>query len=162
MLNQGAMMYKLSLSDEAHGQNLKDRIKMIIPSRRAYVTENVFSRIDKRFYRSNIIIHEANPISGLTYTQFDGLNFCIIFLRQNGDVDRDGDCIWVCGDMMFTLVSPTTDKPKYVLINRGSSWWMVQSYILSNFDSRMSEWEAKDKIWTIVTLYYNTIIRYWA
>ena len=91
MLKQGAMMYKLSLSDEAQGKNLKDRIKTTMPLKRGFVTENVFSRIDKRFYRSNMIIHAASPISGMSPTQFDGMNFCISFLTKNGDVDHDGE-----------------------------------------------------------------------
>jgi len=95
MLKQGAMMYKLSLFDDTQGQNLKNRIKMTMLLRQEFVTENVFSRIDKRFYCSNIIIHEASPISGLTIYQFDGLNFCISFLGQHGDVHPDGGCIWV-------------------------------------------------------------------
>ena len=43
MLKQGAMVYKLSLSDESQGKNLKDRIKMTMPLKQAYVTVNVFS-----------------------------------------------------------------------------------------------------------------------
>ena len=31
MLKQGAMVYKLTLSDESQGKNLKDRIKMTMP-----------------------------------------------------------------------------------------------------------------------------------
>ena len=108
------MLYKLSLNDDEVRKSLRTRIKMTMPLKREWVTENVFSRIDKRFYRSNLIIHEACPISGLSPTQFDGMNFCISFLTQNGDVDHDGDHIWVGGDVMTTLVSTTTVKPKYV------------------------------------------------
>jgi len=50
----------------------------------------------------------------MTPTQVDGMNFCISFLTQNGDVDHDGDHIWVGSDVMTTLVSTTTVKPKYV------------------------------------------------
>ena len=86
-------MCKLSLVEIEQGKNLKDRIKMTMPLKRAYVTANVFLSIDKRFYCNNIIIHEACPISGLTCNQFDGMIFCISFLGQNGEVDPDGDCI---------------------------------------------------------------------
>ena len=82
MYKHGAMLYKLSLNDDEVRKSLRTRIKMTMPLKREWVTENVFSRIDKRFYRNNMIIHEACPISGMTPTQVDGMNFCINFLHK--------------------------------------------------------------------------------
>jgi len=115
--------------------------------RQEYVTENVFLRIDKQIYRSNMIIHEASPISGMTPTQFDGMNFRISFLGQNGDVDHDGDRIWVCGDVMSTLVSTTTVKPKYVFdktIVHLVGW--ISHTILQTLTQELTEWEAKGRM----------------
>ena len=147
MYKHGAMLYKLSLSDDEVGKSLRTRIKMTMPLKREYVTENVYSRIDKRFYRSNLIIHEACPISGLSPTQFDGMNFCISFLTQNGDVDHDGDHIWVGGDVMTTLVSTTTVKPKYVFDKTVVMMvgWFSRSAI-QTLTQELTELEAKGRM----------------
>ena len=147
MYKYGAMLYKLSLSDDEVGKSLRTRIKMTMPLKREWVTENVFSRIDKRFYRNNMIIHEACPISGLSPTQFDGMNFCISFLTQNGDVDHDGNHIWVGGDVMTTLVSTTTVKPKYVFdktVVMMEGW--VSRTTLQTLTQELTELEAKGRM----------------
>jgi len=147
MFKQGAMLYKLSLSDDEEGKSLKNRIKMTMPLKQEWVTENVFSRIDKRFYRSNMIIHAASPISGMTPTQLDGMNFCISFLTKNGDVDHDGDHIWVCGDLVTTSVSTTTVKPKYVFdktVVHLVEW--VSRTTLQTLTQELTEWEAKGRM----------------
>ena len=147
MFKQGAMLYKLSLSNDEVGKSLKSRIKMTMPLKREYVTENVFSRIDKRFYRSNMIIHAASPISGMTPTQVDGMNFCISFLTQNGNVDHDGDHIWVGGDVMTTLVSTTTVKPKYIFdktVVMMVGW--VSRTTIQCLTQELTELEAKGRI----------------
>jgi len=50
MYKHGAILYKLSLNDDEVRKSLRTRIKMTMPLKREYVTENVFSRIDKWFF----------------------------------------------------------------------------------------------------------------
>ena len=62
-------------------------------------------------------------------------------------MDPDGDRIWVCGDVMTTLVSTSTVKPKYVFdktIVMMEGW--VSRTTLQTLTQELTEWEAKGRM----------------
>ena len=74
----------------------------------------LFSIVNTNFMKCNFVIEESCTVTGMVQHHIESMSFCVNFLTKKRTPEHDGECIWISGEIMNTILAHPEKKFKFV------------------------------------------------